>query len=73
VFESGRIKVRCIEAVRRDTPSFIRKAQMDMIRVLVKAPNSGAFTKRIPESVNILRSYVEKLRKRDVEVRDLSG
>jgi len=71
VFESGKIKVRGIEAVRRDTPPFIRKAQMDMIRVLAKAPNSEAFMKRIPESVEVLRVYVEKLRNRDIEVRDL--
>jgi len=71
VFESGRIKVRGIEAVRRDTPPFIKKAQMDMIRVLAKAPNSEAFMKRIPESVEVLRGHVEKLRKRAVDVRDL--
>ncbi len=71
VFESGKIKVRGIEAVRRDTPAFIKKAQMDMIRVLAKARNSEAFVKRIPESVEVLRGYVERLRKRDVDVQDL--
>ena len=71
VFESGKIKVRGIEAVRRDTPPFIEKAQMDMIRVLAKASNSEAFMKRIPESVEVLRGYVEKLKRRDVDVRDL--
>ncbi len=71
VFESGKIKVRGIEAVRRDTPPFIRRTQMDMIRVLAKAPNSEAFRKRIPESVEVLRGYVEKLRTRAVDVRDL--
>jgi len=71
VFDSGKIKVRGIEAVRRDTPPFIKKAQMDMIRVLAKAPNSEAFMKRIPESVEVLRGYAEKLRKRAVNVRDL--
>ncbi|MFQ6077424.1 MAG: DNA polymerase domain-containing protein, partial [Candidatus Bathyarchaeia archaeon] len=71
VFESGKIKARGIEAVRRDTPPYIRKAQMDMIRALAKAPNSEAFRKRIPESLEVLRDYVERLRKRDVDVRDL--
>jgi len=71
VFESGKIKVRGIEAVRRDTPPFIKKAQMDMIRVLAKVPNSEAFMKKIPASVEVLRGYVEKLRKRAVDVRDL--
>lgn len=71
VFESGKIKVRGVEAVRRDTPLFIRRAQVDMMRVLAKAPNSEAFMKWIPESVEVLRGYVEKLRKRDVDVQDL--
>jgi DNA polymerase elongation subunit (family B) len=71
VFESGKIKVRGIEAVRRDTPPFIEKAQMHMIRVLAKAPNSKAFLKKIPEAVEVLRGYVEKLKKRDVDVKDL--
>jgi DNA polymerase-2 len=71
VFESGKIKVRGIEAVRRDTPPFIKKAQMDMIGVLAKARSSEAFLKRIPEAVEVLRGYVEKLRKRDVDVHDL--
>jgi DNA polymerase elongation subunit (family B) len=71
VFESGKIKVRGIEAVRRDTPAFIREAQMDMIRVLAKARNSEEFVKRIPEATEVLKGYVEKLMRRDVEVRDL--
>ncbi len=71
VFESGKIKVKGIEAVRRDTAPFIKKAQMDMIGVLAKARNAEAFIKRIPEAVEVLRSYVEKLRKREVDVQDL--
>jgi len=71
VFESGRIKVRGIEAVRRDTPPFIRDAQIDMIKTLAKAPNSEAFRKKIPESVEVLRGYVEKLITGDVDREDL--
>jgi len=71
VFESGKIKARDIEAMRRDTPPLIKRAQIDMIRVLAKAPNSEAFMKRIPDAVEILRGYVERLRKRDVDVQDL--
>jgi len=71
VFESGKIKVRGIEAVRRDTPPFIRDAQMDMIKVLAKAPNIEAFRHRISNSVEVLRGYVEKLMKGDVDRGDL--
>ncbi len=71
VFESGKIKVRGIEAVRRDTAPLIKKAQMDMIGVLAKSRNAEAFVKRIPEAVEVLRGYVEKLRERGVHVQDL--
>ena len=71
VFESGKVKVRGIEAVRRDTAPFVRRAQMGMIGVLAKARNSEAFRERIGEAVEVLRGYVERLRKRDVDVRDL--
>jgi len=71
VFESGKTKVRGIEAVRRDTPPFIMRGQMDMIRVLAKASDSEAFMRRIPESIEVLRGYVEKLKKKDVGVQDL--
>ena len=70
VFESGKIKVRGIEAVRRDTAPFIRRAQIDMLGVLAKARNSEAFVKKIRGAVEVLRGYVERLRKRDVDVRD---
>jgi len=71
VFESGEIKVRGIEAVRRDTPSFIKDAQMAMIEVLAKAPNSEAFRERIPEAVEVLGKYVDRLMRSDVDVREL--
>jgi DNA polymerase elongation subunit (family B) len=72
VFESGKIKVRGIEAVRRDTPPYFKEAQMDMIRVLAKAPNSEAFKGSIEESVDVLKGYVEQVRKKDVDARDLT-
>lgn len=71
VFDSGKIKVRGIEAVRRDTPPFIKAAQMDMIRALAKAPNSSAFRSRIPKSLEVLSSYLKKLRDCDVDLQDL--
>lgn len=57
--------------MRRDTPPFIRDAQMGMIKVLAKAPNSEAFRHKISDSVEVLRGYVEKLMKGDVDRRDL--
>jgi len=61
VFDSGKIKVRGIEARRSDTPKFINDAQMDMIRVLAKARNSKEFVEHVPEALKTLRGYAKKL------------
>jgi len=61
VFDSGKIKVRGIEARRSDTPKFINDAQMDMIRALAKARDSQEFVERIPEALKILRNYAKRL------------
>lgn len=71
VFDSGKIKVRGIEARRADTPKFIRDAQMDMIRVLAKARNSKEFMERIPEALNVLRDYAKRLGEGKVQAIDL--
>jgi len=61
VFDSGKIKVRGIEARRADTPKFIHDAQMDMIRVLAKARNSKEFLDRMPEALDVLRNHTREL------------
>jgi DNA polymerase elongation subunit (family B) len=71
VFENGKIKVRGIEARRRDTPNFIRNAQIDMIRVLAKAHDSKEFFSRIPEALKVLKVYADKLLNREVSLEDL--
>jgi len=71
VFENGKIKVRGIEAVRGDTPPYIRRAQLSMVKVLAKASNSEEFMNMIPEAIEVLRSYVEKLKSGNIDVQDL--
>lgn len=61
VFDDGRVKVRGIEARRRDTPRFIRDAQLDMVNVLAEASNGEQFKEKIPDSLEVLRGYAEKL------------
>ena len=71
VFDSGRIKVRGIEARRADTPKLVHDAQMGMIRVLARARNSKEFMERIPEALDVLRDYVRRLVEGEVSVGDL--
>jgi len=71
VFDSGKIKTRGIEVRKSDTPKFVHDAQMDMIEVLAKARNSEEFLDKIPEALNVLRGYAEKLIAGEVCVEDL--
>jgi DNA polymerase elongation subunit (family B) len=71
VFEDGRIKMRGIEARRTDTPEFIKKAQLEMIKVLSDALSYEEFVKRIPAALLVLRRYVEKLLRGYVNVEEL--
>lgn len=71
VFEDGRIKMRGIEARRRDTPSLIREAQIKMIKTLAKASNRKDFVARIPKALNVLKDYADKLVSRRVNIREL--
>ena len=71
VFENGEIKVRGIEARRRDTPNFVRRAQMDMIKEITEIFNPEEFKARFPEVLKSLRGYVDKLICRQVDISDL--
>ena len=66
VFEDGRIKVRGLEARRRDTPPFIAEAQMKILKELAKAKNAEEFKERIPSALKQLRNYAEALIQRKV-------
>jgi DNA polymerase elongation subunit (family B) len=71
VKEDGEIKVRGLEARRRDTPKFVHDAQMDMIRVLADAEDSNAFKKKIPDALEVVKEYRGKLTEGEVSVWDL--
>jgi DNA polymerase I len=71
VFDSGKIKVRGIEARRADTPKFIHDAQMDMIKVLARARNSKEFMDKIHDALDILIEYSRRLVEGKVPTNDL--
>jgi len=71
VFEDGRVKMRGIEARRADTPPLIKEAQTEMIKVLSVAKNYDEFIGKIPESLQTLKKYVDKLLSGDVSPEEL--
>jgi len=71
VKEDGRIKVRGLEVRRRDTPKFVYDAQMEMIKALATAGDAGAFVERIPDALNVVREYRERLLDGEVPVWNL--
>jgi DNA polymerase, archaea type len=71
VMENGKVKVRGIEVRRRDTPKFVFNVQTDMITVLAKANNVEELYKTIPEALNVVRAYREKLLNAEIPIWDL--
>ena len=71
VMEDGKIKVRGLEVRRRDTPRFVFDAQTEMINTLATANNTAELHEKIPDALNIVRKYREKLLNGDVSVWDL--
>ncbi len=71
VMESGKLKVRGIEVRKHDTPRFVYNAQMEMINVFSKANNSKEFMQKIPEALNVVKAYRQKLLDGEVPIEDL--
>jgi DNA polymerase-2 len=61
VMENGKIKVRGLEVRRRDTPRFVFEAQTEMINILASANNTDELYKRIPEALDVVEMYRQKL------------
>ena len=71
VKDDGQIKIRGLEARRRDTPKFICDAQRDILKVLASADDSEAFIKKIPHALAVVKQYREDLLDGKVPIWDL--
>ena len=71
VMESGKLKVRGLEVRKRDTPRFIYNAQMEMIDVFSTANNSKEFMQKIPQALDVMKAYRQKLLNGEVSIEDL--
>ncbi len=71
VMENGKIKVRGIEVRRRDTPKFIFDVQTDMIETLSTANNVSELYQKIPDAMEVVAKYRQRLLDGDVPIWDL--
>jgi DNA polymerase elongation subunit (family B) len=71
VLDDGTLKVRGIDLRRHDTPEIVGKCQAEMLNVLSKASNSSEFMTLIPQALQVMKSYVTKLRNGKVPVEEL--
>jgi DNA polymerase elongation subunit (family B) len=71
VMENGKLKVRGIEVRKHDTPRFVYNAQMEMINAFAKAANSNEFMKMIPQALEVVKAYRQKLINGEIPTEDL--
>jgi DNA polymerase-2 len=71
VFQDGSIKVRGLEARRRDTPAWIARVQMEMIERMAQEKTAADLTGLLPELINLLRERLDDLRGGRIPLEDL--
>ena len=71
VMDNGKIKIKGLEVRRSDTPAFIFNAQTEMINALASANNSVELYRKIPEALQVLKGYRQRLLNGEVSVSDL--
>jgi len=62
VFQDGSIKVRGIEARRRDTAPFIAETQMSVMEILARAEDADGLKEVLPKALAFVRKETEALR-----------
>ena len=71
VFQNGTLKIRGIEARRRDTPPFIAGIQQAMLERLARIQTPGHLTRALPDLTNMLRHRLQDLRAGRIPLQEL--
>ncbi len=66
VFQDGSLKVRGIEARRRDTPRFVAEVQMELLEILAQADSLDEVAAYLPAACRRLRQRLRELRAGEV-------
>lgn len=70
-FEDGTVKVRGIEARRRDTPAYIKETQLAMLDILAEGKDIAGFRAALPHAVAYARRRLTALQRGDVPLSEL--
>jgi DNA polymerase-2 len=70
-YEDGTLKVRGIEARRRDTPPFIKETQLEMLNILSHGQDAAGFCAAMPAAVSYAQRRLYALQAGEVPVREL--
>jgi DNA polymerase-2 len=71
VFQDGTVKVRGLEARRRDTPPWVAAVQMALIEHLAQAPDAGRLRDYLPGAMDLVRKALRKLSAGQIPPEDL--
>jgi DNA polymerase-2 len=71
VFQDGSVKVRGLDARRRDTAPWVADTQMALIEALARAPDADALPDYIPGALELLRQALRRLAAGRVPLEDL--
>ena len=71
VFEDGRIKVRGLATRRHDQCNYVAEFQNEVIHFLARSRNIVEFMANVQDAIEILESYIRKLRRYEVPIKDL--
>ena len=69
--DDGELKIRGIEARRRDTPAFIKNLQNELLAEMAKASTRRELAAQLPHLLEIVAAQVDRLRAGQVPMQDL--
>jgi DNA polymerase-2 len=70
-YEDGSLKIRGIEARRRDTPPYIKQTQLEMLDILAQGEDASGFRAAMPAAVACAARRLRRLRAGGVPVNEL--
>jgi DNA polymerase II len=71
VFQDGTIKIRGLEARRRDSPPWVIKTQTSLIEYLAQAPEADQLPDYLPGAFDLLQKALSQLKAGQVPLEDL--